>query len=119
MAHDRIIYVCPHCGSSKVQSTAWVSWDVDKQDWVIDNDEPPCSDDYCAACETHVRSLNVVAAPNHYVVEAYSQKYPDAPMYREQYSSIETAMERIEKHVAGIARFRDHMPNTYWRLTPN
>lgn len=116
MAHNRIIYVCPHCGSSKVQSTAWVSWDVDKQDWVIDNDEPPCSDDYCAACETHVKSLESIAAPNRYIVSAHSGPYH---IYNEQCDSIEAAMARIETHSARLARFNRQMPNIYWCLIPN
>lgn len=40
--------VCANCGSDNVVTDAWVSWDIDSQQWVIDD---IFDNDYCKSCE--------------------------------------------------------------------
>ena len=49
-----IVYVCDECGSDSVVASACAVWNVEKQDWVLDDVED--HDDYCMDCEDQ-RSL--------------------------------------------------------------
>lgn len=40
---------CTTCGSSDIVADAWVSWDEDKQEWVVYN---VFDDYYCNSCES-------------------------------------------------------------------
>ena len=52
----RIKMVCSHCGSDNVRNDAWACWDVEKQDWVL---EDVLQDTYCGECDGE-SSLNEV-----------------------------------------------------------
>lgn len=40
--------VCRHCGSEDVVRDAWASWDVEAQEWVLDQF---FDNAYCRSCE--------------------------------------------------------------------
>lgn len=45
---------CAHCGGVNVVRDAWASWDIDKQDWVLEN---IFDYTYCTDCENET-SIN-------------------------------------------------------------
>jgi hypothetical protein len=49
---NRVRKVCGTCGSERVTIDAWASWDVDKQDWVLDD---IFDNEYCHDCEGETR----------------------------------------------------------------
>lgn len=49
-----IVWVCDECGSDRVIAPAYAVWNVEKQDWVLD--ELADHEDYCMDCEDQ-RSL--------------------------------------------------------------
>lgn len=49
-----VVFVCDECGSDRVVVGACAVWNVEKQDWVLD--ELADHDDYCLDCEDQ-RSL--------------------------------------------------------------
>jgi hypothetical protein len=49
-----IVYVCDECESDRVVAAASAVWNVEKQDWVLDDVED--HSDYCMDCEDQ-RSL--------------------------------------------------------------
>lgn len=40
--------VCERCGSDNIRLDAWTVWDIEKQEWVLDN---VFGDAYCINCE--------------------------------------------------------------------
>ena len=44
-------YICPICGGDNVVSDAWASWDVESQQWVLEN---TFDQEFCNDCETEV-----------------------------------------------------------------
>lgn len=40
--------ICKKCSSENVKKDAWCSWDIDKQEWVI---ESIFDQEYCDSCE--------------------------------------------------------------------
>ena len=52
----RIKMVCERCGSDNVRVDAWACWDVEKQDWVLEETFP---DEFCGECdgETTIEEL--------------------------------------------------------------
>jgi hypothetical protein len=44
--------LCDACGSDRVVRDAWASWDVDAQDWQLEN---VFDDAFCQTCETETR----------------------------------------------------------------
>ena len=49
---NRVRKVCGTCGSERVTIDAWAAWDVDKQDWVLDD---IFDNEYCRDCEGETR----------------------------------------------------------------
>ncbi len=45
---------CAHCGGDNVERDAWASWDIDKQEWVLENVFDYA---YCQDCESET-SIN-------------------------------------------------------------
>jgi hypothetical protein len=60
MKEKRVSYVCRWCGSSSVYTDAWASWDVEKQDWVLDHTS---TTEFCNDCYEETRLLEVELAP--------------------------------------------------------
>lgn len=49
---NRVRKVCGTCGSERVTIDAWAAWDVDKQEWVLDDFFDA---EYCHECEGETR----------------------------------------------------------------
>lgn len=49
---NQVRKVCGECGSERVVIDAWAVWDVDKQDWVLDD---ILDNEYCRDCECETR----------------------------------------------------------------
>lgn len=45
----KVKYVCTECGSEDVVSDAWASWDIETQQWVL---EDTFDMSYCRSCES-------------------------------------------------------------------
>lgn len=41
--------ICNYCGSEEVRKDAWVKWDEDKKEWVLDDIYD--DNDYCINCK--------------------------------------------------------------------
>jgi hypothetical protein len=52
--------VCKTCGSADVVCDAWASWDVEKQDWVLNN---TFDDTFCNKCEESCKIEKRPATP--------------------------------------------------------
>ena len=53
MGERRIKMVCTECGSDEVLADAYVQWDVEKQDWIVQNVFEKGG--YCDTCEGEAR----------------------------------------------------------------
>lgn len=60
MTEKRVSYVCRWCGSSAVVTDAWASWDVEKQDWILDHTS---TTEFCNDCYAETSLIEVELAP--------------------------------------------------------
>lgn len=56
----RIKKCCPDCGSTNVKCDAWAWWNVDTQEWVLDD---TYSNGWCDDCEGEFKTFDEVELP--------------------------------------------------------
>jgi ribosomal protein L37AE/L43A len=56
MPAPKMKMVCGRCGSEEVRRDAWAVWDVDEQEWVLQNvfDYAICESETCNGNETRI-----------------------------------------------------------------
>lgn len=59
----KLIMLCRYCESADVVRDAWASWDVEKQEWVL---ETYFDDAYCNNCEGETKIVEEDASDDGY-----------------------------------------------------
>lgn len=61
MSDPKMKMVCGRCGSEEVRRDAWAVWDVDQQDWVLQNvfDYAICEGETCNGDETRIEEVPI------------------------------------------------------------
>lgn len=61
MAPRKVKMVCERCGSEEVLRDAWAEWDVDEQEWVLQNvfDHAVCESEECNGTETCIEEVPI------------------------------------------------------------
>jgi len=60
----KVQMICEKCGSTQVLRDAWAEWDVESQEWVLQNvfDHAVCESDVCNGAETAIDEVPVEEA---------------------------------------------------------
>lgn len=61
MPDPKMKMVCGRCGSEEVRRDAWAVWDVDQQEWSLQNvfDYAICESEQCDGKETRIEEVPV------------------------------------------------------------
>ena len=61
MPGPKVRMVCERCGSEEVLRDAWAEWDVDGQEWVLQNvfDHSVCVSKECDGRETDIEAVPI------------------------------------------------------------